>query len=276
MSWPALNWAVLQRIKATKKLVLVMLAYRTDPDTDYATPSIEKLALDSGMSRSGIKAVLQQLQEEGLIEVEVRKVEGGRNLPNRYRLAFDRGQNLTPTGRGHQVTPEGPDSDPRRGHQVTTKAIGKANGCVSGGGITFDAWPEPPPEDLWQAWMRVRTAQRAPMTQEAADRIGKQMHAAARDGWTVEDCMGEIVDRSWRGFKADWMPKENAPGPGRTKDNHERGNYAQDHRERGAGRNRGEGAIDAVLRNAANRAEAARSAAAGARPDRGHDDGDAW
>ena len=65
MSWPALTWALAQKLKAPDKLVLLLLAYRVNPDSEVAEPTIDKLATECGMSRSGLKLAMQRLVDAG-------------------------------------------------------------------------------------------------------------------------------------------------------------------------------------------------------------------
>lgn len=89
MSFEAMTWAVKKRLPTNQKMVLLMLANRTNGDTGRCDPSHQRLAEDCGMSVSTVKRAIAQLEEAGLLEVETRTLHGV-NLPNQYLLNLDR------------------------------------------------------------------------------------------------------------------------------------------------------------------------------------------
>lgn len=105
-------WAVEQKIPATKKIVLLMLANRTNSDTGKCVPKIKTLADDCGLSESATKAALKELAELGLIKAHQRFYEG-QQLPNQYELC--------PDGVGLQKTPPRLEKTPV-GQQVATES----------------------------------------------------------------------------------------------------------------------------------------------------------
>lgn len=249
-----MTWALAQPLKAPSKLVLLLLAYRTNPDTETADATIDNLARECGMSRSGLKLAIGKLADAGLVEVLERKIAGGKNLPNLYRLNFaDRGHDVTP-GRGHDVTAG-------RGHDVTGKAGSLKDGSTHASAkLDLSTWPEQPDPKYLDAWLEVRKTKRAANTPLAMERMGDQLRRAAEIGWGVDEVLGECVDRGWQGFKAAWIdpkPGKEMPQPGRAgaraENNYKRGSgqYAPGGRS-GNGGGRGS-AIERVLRNAGQR-----------------------
>ncbi len=114
MSFDAMSWAVKQKIPALQKIVLLMLADRTNKDTGRCDPSITRLADDCGMSERSTRNAIRELEKLELIET-VRRSNEGVNLPNHYRLKI---QNLE--GVGHDM-PQGTAGDaPGVGHHVPT------------------------------------------------------------------------------------------------------------------------------------------------------------
>lgn len=264
-----MTWALAQKLKAPDKLVLLLLGYRTNPDTEVADATIEKLATECGMSRSGVKVVIQRLVDAGLVEVKIRTIEGGRNLPNLYRLTF--------IDRGHDVTPGGPGGDPRRGHDVTTKA-GSNSDSSNTQRAKFDltSWPEQPSEQQFTGWLALRKRKKAEVTPNVIEAMGKALTEAKAIGWTVDDVLAECCLRGWQGFRASWLepkaingkPPAVRPGAGNTPP-HGRQDYARG----GQGSNTGGrgSAIDRVLGNAQQRAKTT-PAGDGTGSDRGDDD----
>lgn len=264
-----MTWALSQKLKAPEKLVLLLLAYRTNPDTDVADATLDKLATECGMSRSGLKKVIQRLELAELIEVEIRKVDGGKNLPNLYRMTY--------TDRGHDVTPLGSGRDRSRGHDVTTKAGSNSDSSSSTrAGFDFSTWPGGTAPANFDAWVAMRRKKKADVTPLVMEAMGKQLHAAADIGWTVDDVLEECCFRNWQGFKASWLePKTRKPQPGRAgasgQSNNVSGHYAQ-----GTQRSNSRGptsAFDRVAEAARNRAPDP-AVQSGAGPDRGDDDRD--
>lgn len=80
-----MTWAVKQKLPTNQKMVLLMLADRTNRDTGRCTPSHKNLAEDCGMSHATLKRCLAALAEAGYISVQHRS-EDGVNLSNQYTL----------------------------------------------------------------------------------------------------------------------------------------------------------------------------------------------
>lgn len=269
MSWPAMTWALAQKLKAPDKLVLLLLGYRTNPDTEVADATIDKLATECGMSRSGVKLVIQRLVDAGLVEVEIRKVEAGKNLPNLYRLTF--------IDRGHDVTPGGSGRNPNRGHDVTTKAGSTSEGSnTARAKLDFSSWPAPPSDAHLDGWLALRKQKRAPVTDVVMLAMGKALTEAKAIGWSVDEVLEECCSRGWQGFRVTWLdpkpingkPPAVRPGAGNAPPHGSR-----DYARGGQGSNNGNrgSAIDRVLGNAQRRAEGpATGSSVG--PDSGDDD----
>lgn len=98
------------------KMLLVCIANAHNTGTGVCCPSIDRLAKESGMSRSSVKRWLRWLEEEGFIEVEENRDQTARQLSNSYRIiATSRGSKLTPL----------PESEPGEG--VTAEPLGGSN-----------------------------------------------------------------------------------------------------------------------------------------------------
>ena len=85
MSFPALSWAVRQKLPSTQKLVLLMLAERHNKDSGQCNPSLELLADDCGLSRRSVIDQIAKLQQAGYLTVRHRAKESLR-LPSQYVL----------------------------------------------------------------------------------------------------------------------------------------------------------------------------------------------
>ena len=63
---------------------------------------------------------------------------------------------------------------------------------------------------VWQDFLKIRKAKRAPLTQTALEAIQRE---ADKAGWALNDAIRECVTRGWQGFKADWVEKRTQAGP---------------------------------------------------------------
>ncbi len=109
-----MTWAVGQKLPALQKLVLLMLANRTNPDTGQCFPSIAKLAEDCGMSRSAVKTAMQGLRDKNVVQVFARKAGNESVTSNLYLLKPGVATQPTPPvatqpGVGRQTTPKQKD-----------------------------------------------------------------------------------------------------------------------------------------------------------------------
>lgn len=85
MSFQSMTWAVEQNLPAMQKIVLLMLANRTNHDSGLCFPSHDRLAKDCGMTSRSVINQIAKLEEAGFIAV-IREVKNGVNQPNKYRL----------------------------------------------------------------------------------------------------------------------------------------------------------------------------------------------
>ena len=65
--------------------------------------------------------------------------------------------------------------------------------------------PETISEQVWQDFLTLRRAKKAPLTSSALSRIDKE---AGKAGILLEAALIECCARGWAGFKADWMKAE--------------------------------------------------------------------
>lgn len=72
MSFQCMAWAVDLDLPTHKKMVLLMLANRTNHDTGRCDPSIRRLAKDCGMSERSVQNKITELINDGLLKVHPR------------------------------------------------------------------------------------------------------------------------------------------------------------------------------------------------------------
>ena len=58
---------------------------------------------------------------------------------------------------------------------------------------------------VWQDFLKLRKAKKAPMTDAALQGIYREAKSA---GWTLEAALQECCLRGWQGFKAEWVAQE--------------------------------------------------------------------
>lgn len=74
--------------------------------------------------------------------------------------------------------------------------------------LDFSSWPCEPSQQIMADWLAMRKAKRAPVSQTVVSRFGKQLQLAGVAGHSVDDCLGECIERNWMGFKAEWMTNQ--------------------------------------------------------------------
>lgn len=75
--------------------------------------------------------------------------------------------------------------------------------------LDFSSWPSLPTEQVMTDWQALRKQKRAAISQTVINNLGKQFSEAAKHGFSVDDCLSEIVTRGWTGFKCEWLVKNN-------------------------------------------------------------------
>ena len=72
---------------------------------------------------------------------------------------------------------------------------------------TAVAAPEGVSSELWDAFIGMRKAKKAPITALVLKGLQEE---AGKAGWTMEAVLQEIVTRGWTSFKADWVAQKQA------------------------------------------------------------------
>lgn len=90
-----MTWATEQRLPAMQKIVLLMLANRTNHETGLCIPKIRTLADECGMSVRACQASIRALEAAGALEIQNR-FNGGIQISNQYRLKMHPVQDMHP------------------------------------------------------------------------------------------------------------------------------------------------------------------------------------
>lgn len=65
--------------------------------------------------------------------------------------------------------------------------------------------PDDVSEQVWNDFLSLRKAKKAPVTAMVIDRIAKE---ATRASYSLEEALSECIFRGWQGFNADWVNKQ--------------------------------------------------------------------
>jgi len=89
MSFQAMTWAVKQKVPTYQKIVLIMLANRTNPETGICYPSLSKIAVECGMTRRSVINQIKALESNNYLSVDRSKSMFDMNHVNKYILNLD-------------------------------------------------------------------------------------------------------------------------------------------------------------------------------------------
>jgi hypothetical protein len=210
MSFEAMAWAVKKELPAMQKLVLLLLANRTNADTGQCTPSHDRLAKDCGMTSRSVKAQIAKLAEGGYLTVTPRTKEG-LSLSNQYTLAiWEQGGNQVPP-RGNDVPGGGEPRSYLGGNYVPTK---QEEETISETGNTYIApkakkYAALPAlkalgieEQTAADWLEIRKLKKKPQIQSQIESVIAQLAAA---GYGPQAGIDMCVKKNWATFEAEWL-----------------------------------------------------------------------
>lgn len=225
MSFQAMTWAVAQTCgSAATKLVLLMLADHANGHTGQCNPRHKLLAAECEMTTDTLKTHIKKLDALGLIEVIPQFAEEVQ-LPNQYRLKMQGGGGVFQGEGGGKNHPpynqeDNPERNPERNQAPRKRAAPDKPAMSSAEDLVADGLAE----ELATGFISYRkTVIRQPLTPMAWGLIKTE---AAKAGVTPSDAVTEIVNRGWRGFKAEWLNNGNTRQQPRQFDKDERDRQA--------------------------------------------------
>ncbi len=74
--------------------------------------------------------------------------------------------------------------------------------------LNLDKWPYAPTPELLTDWYRAKKSAGGSVSQRAINGVGDELHKAVAKGFTVEECLTQAEGNKWKGFKAEWMKRE--------------------------------------------------------------------
>lgn len=240
MSVQAMTWALAQRIvtEATARHVLLCLANYAGPDGKGAFPSVETLAIDTGLSIRTVQYKLEALEaqqvitrgNQDIVKAYIRRGDrrpvcydidisrGAADAPRSERGANDDSTGCKPQQNGVQMTTErgAPAApNPSLNHQGTVKEPKGARKRSPG----FDALNIELPEWLdrsdWEVWVAHRKEIGKPLTEQAVKQQLASLAEYRAQGWKPATVIRHCVNGSYQGlFKPPGTPPNGAGAAG--------------------------------------------------------------
>jgi hypothetical protein len=206
----------------TAKSVLISLADNAS-DHGFCWPSISTIAKRTCFGRTAVMASIAWLEEKGALKAD--RSNGRHTTYVITPQSFDQSDCRTgpleqPVRQPNSTSPSAelhrsssrtaPVRQVDSNHQEPSRtAKSKRQGTQE----DFQTWPTAPTARIFSDWCSMRAKKRAPVTHTVIEAMGKQLHAAAALGWTVDGCLAECVLRNWQGLNADWLtPRGSAHG----------------------------------------------------------------
>lgn len=195
--------------------------------------NINGLASVFGVGASKVRASIKLLEKEGYVRREaVRDPNTGRmdgwnyfiyaeSVPENERTALSIYRNTVAPKYGENRNTVKREDNTIRKETTNRKESTIRKDIYSDSDFLHDLISIGVTEETATAWMVVRHKAKAVSTRLAFDGIAREIAAAVQDGHTADECIRTAVERSWRGFKAEWLrkdtPQPRTPSPQRPK-----------------------------------------------------------
>jgi hypothetical protein len=102
---------------------------------------------------------------------------------------------------------EGPSKPPSPSTTPTTAPKQKGAGALD-----LSSLPESLSEALWEEFVKHRKTIKKPLTQEAVNRIGNELHRIEAAGIAPNEALGETLERGWVSIKRTWLENTHENG----------------------------------------------------------------
>ncbi|MES2782936.1 MAG: helix-turn-helix domain-containing protein [Pseudomonadota bacterium] len=183
-------------IPSTEKMVLLCLCDYADENGKSCYPSIATLAKRTSKNARTVQRALRWLEKSKICDSHERA-----GTSTNYTLnldAFVRGDKMSGVTK---TTPRG-DTTPPNPPRTTIVDKAKALPIVKSKSAKHFPKPEGVEQSIWNDYLDLRKAKRAPLSNTALTAIERE---AARAGWSLNDALAECVARGWQSFKAAWV-----------------------------------------------------------------------
>lgn len=227
-----------QQVKGNEKFLLLALADNaSDNEGEYGTcfPSIRTLTEKTGLSNRAVINNLEKLIEKGLLLRQYRSRKSGGRTSNKYlifpsetydllsdknKAGFTQSEESSPLKTetqseesSHQELTQSEESSHQNktqseesSHLINhhSKSI-KPSPIDINRELTLDDKPESVDVNVWFSFLKHRKSKKSKLTELAMKGI---MRESANAGMDLEEALLMIMERSWTGFKAEWVNKQ--------------------------------------------------------------------
>ena len=201
MSSEAIAWAFKVNLKPSAlKFTLVALCECANYKTGHIYPSIAHLEEITGQDRKTLIANIAKLEQLGLL-VDTGERSGRTGQIKVYRATTEAVPNVEQFQKRNSSVFPSKQSQKRDTEPSREPSVDKANALPTKRART-PAMPEGVELNVWNDFLELRKAKRAPLSNTALAAIERE---AAKAGWSLTDALGECVARGWQSFKADWV-----------------------------------------------------------------------
>lgn len=166
-----------QDLSPTQKLVLLALADWAN-DEGLCWPSIDRLAVKTGMAGRSVQRIIRQIEDIGLLKCDYVSGKGNKYWVLSPLTECHPRHSVTPPLTECHPTPDTVSPNTSKTHQLTTKDI-----------IGPPDWM---PIDAWDGWLEMRKARKKPLTERAMARAINKLDAMRQAGQDI----AEVLDRS--------------------------------------------------------------------------------
>lgn len=198
-----------------RKSVMVLLADKASDDGSGIWASKQTMADELCCSKQAVITTIKAFLAEGLLAVE-----GQRKSPtgytNCYAINVEKLKSLalvkcwadkekgSTSFTGQPPLPVNEDygrGQPPLPKPSRTPQVDKANALPTKRATVLPK-PDGVEQSIWNDFLELRKAKRAPITNTALAAIERE---ADKAGWPLNDALAECAARGWQGFKADWV-----------------------------------------------------------------------
>ena len=186
----------------------VIYGFCQDGESDFHG-SYSYLARKCKVTRRRIIKIVAHLESLGLIQKEVSEVKGVKSCSIRSIVKGSE-QSSPVVNIVHQGSEQSSpvDSEQSSPNNISIENINEKKdikfnflSALKSLGVS---------DEVAHAWMQVRKTKRATNTEIAFNSIKREIDNSGRP---ADECIRTAVERSWSGFKAEWMPKQPARSP---------------------------------------------------------------
>lgn len=232
MSAKATFWAWEQRVKGSKKLVLLCLADCHNASTERCDPSLIYLSEKTGLDKKTIPLAIENLEKIGLLSTI--KIKG---KSNKYQLNLtqkrvdpktdlpqkrvDPKTDITPPENG--VTPPPKTGyEPKRNLKDNLKDKDKGIDSLNPNSkqekeLDYSSLDLDQPlikeiVEIRNRSARSKNQKPRPMSQRIINSLSKNLNQAYSMGYTIDEILETWDSRGWLSFDSNWLPDKNTRG----------------------------------------------------------------